>query len=53
MTGSDCPFGASQCPKLEGAEERIDRMETTLNKILYLVAFIAGIVSVEFGIVII
>ena len=50
---NDCPYGASACPKMEDAEERISRMEVTLNKILYLVAFIAGIVSVEFGIVII
>ena len=50
---SDCPYGASPCPKMEDAEERMAKMEDTLNRILYLVAFIAGIVSVEFGIVII
>ena len=50
---SDCPYGAGACPKMEDAEERIAKMEVTLNKILYLVAFIAGIVSVEFGIVIV
>lgn len=53
MPPSDCPYGASPCPKMEDTEERIKRMEITLNKILYLVAFISGIVSVEFGIVIV
>lgn len=50
---NDCPYGASECPKIHDTEERLDVIERTLDRILYIVAFIAGIVSVEFGVVII
>lgn len=50
---NDCPFGSSDCPKIEELERRVDAMETTMNRILYAVYFVAGIVSVELGIVII
>ena len=50
---NDCPYGASDCPKIRDAEERLDTIERALDRILYIVAFIAGIVSVEFGVVII
>lgn len=50
---NDCPYGASNCPKLLDMNKRVDKLEHTLSKILYIVYFIAGVVSVEFGVVLI
>lgn len=50
---SDCPYGADDCPKVDDLEKRVARMEKNQAKILYTMYFVAGIVSVELGIVII
>lgn len=49
----DCPYGADSCPHVARVEEQVKAMTKTLNKILYIVYFVAGIVAVELGIVII
>lgn len=49
----DCPYGADTCPKVQELERDVTEMRKTMNKILYLLYFVAGIVAVEFGIVII
>ena len=48
-----CPYGAESCPHVERVENQVKAMSKTLNKILYVVYFVAGIVAVELGIVII
>ena len=50
---SDCPYGAEKCPKVDDLEKKVARMERNQAKILYTIYFVAGIVSVELGIVII
>jgi hypothetical protein len=50
---ADCPYGPDDCPKIEDLEVRVRKMEANMNKILYIMYFIAGITSVELGIVII
>lgn len=49
----DCPFGAESCPHVSRVENQIKAMTKTMNRILYVVYFVAGIVAVELGIVII
>lgn len=48
-----CPYGADSCPHVARVEKEVQDMHRTLNKILYVVYFVAGIVAVELGIVII
>ena len=50
---NECPYGAEDCPKIEDLERRVSRMEKTMDKIMYTLYFVAGIVSVELGIVVI
>lgn len=49
----DCPYGASDCPKTENLERKVVGMEKTMNRILYLLYMVAGVLLVEFGVVII
>lgn len=50
---SDCPYGASDCPKIEDLEKKVAGMERTMNRILYLLYMVAGVLLVEFGVVVI
>lgn len=49
----DCPYGPDECPKVRELENRVARMEHNQAKIMYTLYFVAGIVSVELGIVVI
>jgi len=53
MARSDCPYGAESCPHVKRVEDQVADMRKTLNKILYVMYLVAGIVAVELGIVII
>ncbi len=46
----DCPFGASDCPKIRNLRERIAILEKNQVKLMHMVYYIAGIVSVSLGI---
>jgi hypothetical protein len=46
----DCPFGASDCPKIRNLRERIAILEKNQVKLMHTVYYIAGIVSVSLGI---
>lgn len=45
-----CPYGADSCPKVEELEERVARMEANQNKIMKVLYYIMGIVTVSLGI---
>lgn len=48
----DCPYGAEACPKIGALEKAIQDLTVSVRRINYLTAFIAGIIAVECGIVI-
>lgn len=52
-TLSTCPYGASDCPKIEDLETVIRTMEKRILRIEQLLYVICGILVAEFGIVII
>ena len=45
-----CPYGATDCPKLREMDERIDKLEANQIKLMRLLYYIAGIVSVTLGV---
>lgn len=45
-----CPYGAKDCPKLREMDERIDKLEANQIKLMRLLYYIAGIVSVTLGV---
>lgn len=60
VSNPNCPYGAGACPKVEFLEMEIDDMKTRqkamaskLDKVYYVMCFVAGIVAVELGVVII
>ena len=51
-TSDDCPYGAEACPKIGALERCIQDLTASVRRINYLTAFIAGIIAVECGVVI-
>jgi len=47
---NDCPYGAKECPKLKEMDERMDELERNQLKLMRLLYYIAGIVSVTLGV---
>ena len=52
MTPSDCPYGADTCPKISALDKSIEELTASVKRLNYLMAFVAGIIAVECGIVI-
>lgn len=48
----DCPYGAESCPKISTLDRAIEDLTQSVKRLNYLMAFIAGIIAVECGIVI-
>ena len=48
-----CPYGASDCPKTSTLHEDLDNVNLTLTKLSRIVYILTGIISVEFGYMII
>lgn len=46
----ECPYGAVDCPKMQSMKERIIILEKNQAKLMHIVYYIAGIVSVTLGI---
>ena len=53
MSMKDCPYGADTCPKVQDLEERVAKMEKNQTKMMGLLYFIAGVVSVSLGVTVI
>lgn len=53
MQQNDCPFGASNCPKVASLEERMEILEERQMKIIYLLYAAIGLIAAEFGVVLI
>ena len=47
---SKCPYGADECPKIKELDRRIDILEKNQIRVMRMVYYIAGIVSVSLGI---
>lgn len=47
---NECPYGAIDCPKMQSMKERIAILEKNQAKLMHIVYYIAGIVSVTLGI---
>lgn len=45
-----CPYGAESCPKVEELEVRVARMEQNQNRMMRILYYIMGIVTVSLGI---
>lgn len=50
MNRYECPYGPEDCPKLRELDERVDRLEANQIKLMRLLYYIAGIVSVTLGV---
>lgn len=50
MQTHECPYGPQDCPKLREMDERIDKLEANQIKLMRLLYYIAGIVSVTLGV---
>ena len=50
---SKCPYGADDCPKIKELDERIDTLEKNQIRLMRMVYYIAGIVSVSLGVTVI
>ena len=48
----DCPYGAESCPKIAALDKAIGDLTQSVKRLNYLMAFVAGIIAVECGIVI-
>lgn len=46
---NECPYGAGDCPKIRELDGRIDLLEHNQRKLMSLLYYIAGIVSVSLG----
>lgn len=46
---SECPYTDKPCPKLQELDDRIDVLEKNQRRLMQLVYYIAGIVSVSLG----
>lgn len=46
----ECPYGPNDCPKLAGINSRIYNLEKNQLKLMHVVYYIAGIVSVTLGV---
>lgn len=53
MKSNECPYGADTCPKIMELDARIDVLERNQFKMMRLIYYIAGIVSVSLGITVI
>ena len=53
MTDAKCPYGASECPKIEDIEERVTRDESVLQNMQRTLYIIVGLLMVELGVSII
>lgn len=47
---TECPYGPNSCPKLAGINTRIGILEKNQLKLMHIVYYIAGIVSVTLGV---
>ena len=53
MTHSEsCPYGALSCPKVEELDVELQHVKKTMDRILYMMYFTAGLLAVEFGVVV-
>ena len=50
---AECAYGAADCPKTSTLHEDLDNVNLTLTKLSRIVYILAGIISVEFGYMII
>lgn len=50
---SKCPYGADDCPKIRELDNRIDILEKNQIRLMRMVYYIAGIVSVSLGVTVI
>lgn len=50
---SKCPYGADDCVKIKELDERIDILEKNQIRLMSMVYYIAGIVSVSLGVTVI
>lgn len=50
MSSSECPYGASECPKVRELEDRLSKLEMTQARMVRILYYIAGIVSVSLGV---
>lgn len=47
---NECPYSDKPCPKMQNHDERLDKLETNQLKLMRLLYYIAGIVSVSLGV---
>lgn len=53
MTHSEsCPYGAISCPKVDELDRELQHVKKTMDRILRGVYFTAGLLAVEFGVVV-
>ena len=50
---NDCPFGSSNCPKVDSIEDRMALLEERQMRIIYLLYAAIGLIAAEFGVVLI
>ena len=50
MKNEQCPYGPLDCPKLISLNERISTLERNQAKLMRLLYYIAGVVSVSLGV---
>lgn len=53
MVMNGCPYGAESCPKVNELEDRVTSMEKNQIRMMRLLYFIAGIVSVSLGVTVV
>lgn len=49
---NECPYGAESCPKIMTLDKAIEDLTQSVKRLNYLMTFVAGIIAVECGIVI-
>ena len=47
---NECPYGPLDCPKLISLNDRINKLERNQARLMHMVYYIAGVVSVTLGI---
>lgn len=47
---NECPYGAEDCPKLKELRSRITRLEQNQTRMMRIMYYVAGIVSVTLGV---
>ena len=52
IQSDECPYGAGSCPKITTLDKAIEDLTLSVKRLNYLMAFVAGIIAIECGIVI-